>query len=88
MIQYDFGKTVQEGQFERTGSLNRPPDVLLNAVANLKARHLVDEPALAQFWDGLGFHVSGFGAAFWGALVVSVVSTLLGILIREPAEDA
>jgi len=37
---------------------------------------------------GLGFHVSGFGAAFWGALVVSVVSTLLGILIREPAEDA
>ena len=36
---------------------------------------------------GLGFHVSGFGAAFWGALVVSVVSTLLGILIREPESD-
>src|SRR5438132_567526 len=25
---------------------------------------------------GLGFHVSGFGAAFWGALVVSIISTL------------
>src|SRR5271155_5806896 len=54
VIQYDFGKTVQEGQFERTGSLNKPPDVLLNAVANLKARHLVDEPALARYVADLG----------------------------------
>ena len=35
---------------------------------------------------GLGFHVSGFWPAFWGALVVSVVSTILGILIREPED--
>ena len=36
---------------------------------------------------GLGFHVAGFWPAFWGALVVSIVSTLLGILIREPEES-
>lgn len=36
---------------------------------------------------GLGFHVGGFVPAFWGALVVSLVSTLLGILIRERGED-
>src|SRR5690242_11273429 len=30
---------------------------------------------------GLGFHVSGFGAAFHGALVVSIVSFLLSVLI-------
>jgi nucleoside phosphorylase len=54
VIQYDFGKTVQEGQFERTGSLNKPPDVLLNAVASLKARHLVDEPALARYVADMG----------------------------------
>ena len=36
---------------------------------------------------GLGFHVTGFRAAFLGALVVSLVSTLLGILIREPSRD-
>jgi putative membrane protein len=36
---------------------------------------------------GLGFHVSGFMPAFWGALVVSIVSTLLGILVREPDRD-
>ena len=32
---------------------------------------------------GLGFHVSGFWAAFFGALVVSIVSTLLWALARD-----
>jgi nucleoside phosphorylase len=40
VIRYDFGKTIQEGQFMQTGSLNRPPDVLLTAVAALQAKHL------------------------------------------------
>lgn len=33
---------------------------------------------------GLGFHVSGFGAAFLGALVVSLVSILLSIFVAQP----
>jgi len=33
---------------------------------------------------GLGFHVSGFGAAFLGALVVSGVSVLLSIFASHP----
>jgi putative membrane protein len=37
---------------------------------------------------GLGFHVAGFWPAFWGALVVSIVSTVLGIVIREPETEA
>jgi putative membrane protein len=32
---------------------------------------------------GLGFHVSGFWAAFWGALVVSFVSTILSMLVAD-----
>jgi putative membrane protein len=32
---------------------------------------------------GLGFHVRGFWAAFWGALVVTVVSTLLSMMVTE-----
>ena len=32
---------------------------------------------------GLGFHVSGFWAAFWGAIVVSLVSLVLSTLIRD-----
>lgn len=31
---------------------------------------------------GLGFHVSGFWSAFWGAVVVSIVSLLLTTLIK------
>jgi nucleoside phosphorylase len=46
VIQYDFGKMVQEGRFERTGSLNRPPDILLTAVAKLQARHIREGPSL------------------------------------------
>jgi putative membrane protein len=29
----------------------------------------------------LGFHVDGFWSAFWGGLVVSIVSTLLGWMV-------
>ena len=36
---------------------------------------------------GLGFHVSGFVPAFLGALVVILVSTRLGILIRDRDRD-
>ena len=32
---------------------------------------------------GLGFHVSGFWAAFWGALVVTIVSAALSALAAE-----
>ena len=32
---------------------------------------------------GLGFHVAGFWAAFWGALVVSVTSALLSRFVIE-----
>src|SRR6476620_2847960 len=31
---------------------------------------------------GLGFHVSGFWSAFFGALVVSIVSALLSLTVR------
>ncbi|HLN80929.1 MAG TPA: phage holin family protein, partial [Thermoanaerobaculia bacterium] len=32
---------------------------------------------------GLGFHVGGFVPAFLGALVVTIVSVLLSVIIRE-----
>lgn len=39
VIQYDYGKTVTGGHFERTGVLNKPPPVLLTAVSKLQAEH-------------------------------------------------
>ena len=42
-------------------------------------------------WLGLGFQVEGFGAAFLGAVVVSVVSFLLSLFVasnkRQPQGD-
>src|SRR5437764_1367604 len=38
-IQFDFGKALPDGKFLRTGSLNCPSPVLLNAVSSLQAEH-------------------------------------------------
>ncbi|KAK6356806.1 hypothetical protein TWF718_001147 [Orbilia javanica] len=37
VIQYDFGKAMENGKFERIGSLNAPPSILLSAIAAVKA---------------------------------------------------
>lgn len=42
VIQYDYGKTVTGGRFERTGVLNKPPPVLLTAISRLQAEHELD----------------------------------------------
>ena len=42
---------------------------------------------MAQNWFGIGFNVDGFWPAFWGGLVISVVSFLLSIFIPEPQDD-
>jgi nucleoside phosphorylase len=39
VVQYDSGKATPDG-FERTGSLNSPPQILLNAVAKVRANEL------------------------------------------------
>jgi putative membrane protein len=33
---------------------------------------------------GLGFSVTGFWPAFWGALVVTIVSVMLRVMVRPP----
>lgn len=39
VLQYDFGKTVKEGKFVHTGTLNHPPKVVLTALQTIKAKH-------------------------------------------------
>ena len=36
---------------------------------------------------GIGFYVDGFGPAFLGALIVSVVTVILSALVKEDRED-
>lgn len=38
VIQYDYGKTLSEGEFVDIGYLNRPPNVLLTALTKLLSR--------------------------------------------------
>ncbi|KAL4931264.1 5'-methylthioadenosine/S-adenosylhomocysteine nucleosidase family protein [Aspergillus undulatus] len=40
VVQYDFGKSTASG-FVRTGSLNAPPNLLLQGLAKLKAHHRI-----------------------------------------------
>ncbi|KAJ5002676.1 hypothetical protein K4K57_000266, partial [Colletotrichum sp. SAR 10_99] len=49
VIQYDRGKTVRDGEFQRTGSLNTPPQVLLAALARLQADHLIEDSMIPKF---------------------------------------
>ncbi|KAJ5504600.1 Tetratricopeptide-like helical [Penicillium fimorum] len=38
VIQYDYGKTLRDGCFERTGSLNKPPQYLLTAISQMRSK--------------------------------------------------
>lgn len=40
VIQYDYGKAVQGGQFEPTGFLNQPPSALLTHVSKLEEQQM------------------------------------------------
>ncbi|KAJ5313205.1 uncharacterized protein N7443_000089 [Penicillium atrosanguineum] len=49
VIQYDLGKALSGGQLQRTGMLNRPPKVLLTALATLQAYHLTEDSRVVEF---------------------------------------
>ncbi|KAL7760741.1 hypothetical protein ACKLNR_010831 [Fusarium oxysporum f. sp. zingiberi] len=42
VVQYDLGKAKANGGWERKGSLEKPPSVLLHAVASLQAEHEIE----------------------------------------------
>ncbi|KAL2848203.1 hypothetical protein BJX68DRAFT_255815 [Aspergillus pseudodeflectus] len=57
VIQFDFGKTLHSGRFQRLGSLNKPPQVLLTAVSQLRSAQLMGEeeiPLMKTISDALG----------------------------------
>ncbi len=38
---------------------------------------------VAENWLKVGFHITDFASAFWGALIVSIVSALLSIFVHD-----
>jgi hypothetical protein len=49
VVQYDFGKTIEGGNFIETGSLNKPPAVLMSAVSKLRARHESEGSTISRY---------------------------------------
>jgi nucleoside phosphorylase len=64
VVQYDFGKATPSG-FERTGSLNAPPQILLNAVSKMRANHLRRRSNLPEHVSKLS-HIPEFTRASAG----------------------
>lgn len=48
VVQFDRGKSHPGGHFERTGSLNKPPDVLLSTVQRLRSHYLRERRSIPQ----------------------------------------
>jgi nucleoside phosphorylase len=59
VVQYDYGKATSNG-FRRTGSLNSPPTILLNAVAKVRAKHMRGRGRLLEHLSKL-VKLPGFG---------------------------
>ncbi|KAK6502573.1 hypothetical protein TWF506_003152 [Arthrobotrys conoides] len=49
VLQYDFGKTVARGRFERIGALDKPPLILRTAASKLESRQIVEGNHLLDF---------------------------------------
>jgi nucleoside phosphorylase len=48
VVQYDFGKSMQGKEFIRTGTLNKPPSIILSAVGKLQGQHEVKGHKLSE----------------------------------------
>ncbi|KAI6752288.1 hypothetical protein HG530_013657 [Fusarium avenaceum] len=53
VVQYDFGKAKEDSTWERTGSFNMPPTVLLNALAKLQAEHELEYSQTANVLEAM-----------------------------------
>ncbi|KIX05611.1 uncharacterized protein Z518_03583 [Rhinocladiella mackenziei CBS 650.93] len=49
VVQYDYGKTVGEGGFKHTGTLNKPPQELLTAISKLQAYHRLKPSRIPEY---------------------------------------
>ncbi|KAB8072454.1 violaceus kinesin [Aspergillus leporis] len=48
VIQYDYGKALRDGRFQHTGSLNKPPQVLLKAMAQIESDYMTAKSSVSK----------------------------------------
>ncbi|EAW19678.1 uncharacterized protein NFIA_027520 [Aspergillus fischeri NRRL 181] len=49
VVQYDYGKTCLEGSLQRTGSLNKPPQILLTALSRMACDTMLPSSQTGRF---------------------------------------
>lgn len=64
IIQYDRGKMTQAGRFQRTGSLNSPPMILLTTLGRLKAIHQFSSNKIPLFLSQVSEKYAKFKAEY------------------------
>ncbi|KNG91704.1 hypothetical protein ANOM_000252 [Aspergillus nomiae NRRL 13137] len=47
VVQYDYGKLLNNGRFQHTGSLNKPPPILLKAMSQVESDHMTGKNHLS-----------------------------------------
>ncbi|KAF5243389.1 hypothetical protein FANTH_8211 [Fusarium anthophilum] len=58
IVQHDRGKILPQGEFQRTGSQNMPPQFLLSALSCLQATHMTEESRVPDFLSQLNAKTS------------------------------
>ncbi|KAL3459142.1 ankyrin repeat-containing domain protein [Aspergillus heterothallicus] len=53
VVQYDYGKTIADGHFERTGILNKPSSILLTAVSRLESAHRISSSKIPNLMSDM-----------------------------------
>ncbi|KAK4063062.1 hypothetical protein Trihar35433_8857 [Trichoderma harzianum] len=54
VVQWDLGKSMEGGKFERTDSLNNPPNSLLSALGKLESKHELEGSRIPDFLAQFG----------------------------------
>ncbi|KAL5093486.1 hypothetical protein Trisim1_010216 [Trichoderma cf. simile WF8] len=54
VVQWDLGKSMEGGKFERTDSLNNPPNSLLSALGKLESKHELEGSKISDFLKQFG----------------------------------
>lgn len=49
VVQFDYGKALNGGEFQRTGMLSPPPQILLTALSKLQANHIMGRKRFLDF---------------------------------------
>ncbi|KAF4821641.1 hypothetical protein CGCTS75_v011010 [Colletotrichum tropicale] len=66
VVQFDFGRTVANGEFVRNGVLKAPPTVLLNAISVIRATHDSFEHRMIQHLSSFNTTLQKEGYAYQG----------------------